>query len=90
MGRATSAIVCKESPVWPRKYIGAAFTLFASASGPLRDAARAHRRAWRGRRPLGRGSSPEERASLIWFLLSSEAAYMTGQAINFTGGLVTW
>ena len=40
--------------------------------------------------PLGRGSSPEECASLIWFLLSDEAAYTTGQAINFTGGLVTW
>jgi NAD(P)-dependent dehydrogenase (short-subunit alcohol dehydrogenase family) len=40
--------------------------------------------------PLGRGSSPEECAGLIWFLLSQEAAYMTGQAINFTGGLVTW
>ncbi len=39
--------------------------------------------------PLGRGSSPEECAALIWFLLSDEAAYMTGQAINFTGGLVT-
>ena len=40
--------------------------------------------------PLGRGSSPEECAALIWFLLSDESAYMTGQAINFTGGLVTW
>ncbi len=40
--------------------------------------------------PLGRGSTPEECAGLIWFLLSDEAAYMTGQAINFTGGLVTW
>ena len=40
--------------------------------------------------PLGRGSSPEECAGLIWFLLSEEAAYMTGQAINFTGGQVTW
>lgn len=40
--------------------------------------------------PLARGSSPEECAALIWFLLSDEAAYMTGQAINFTGGLVTW
>ncbi len=50
--------------------------------------------AWRGARnkavPLGRGSSPEECAALIWFLLSEESAYMTGQAINFTGGLVTW
>ncbi len=40
--------------------------------------------------PLGRASSAEECAALIGFLLSEEAAYMTGQAINFTGGLVTW
>ncbi len=40
--------------------------------------------------PLARGSSPEECAGLIWFLLSDEAAYMTGQSINFSGGLVTW
>lgn len=40
--------------------------------------------------PLGRGASPDECANLIWFLLSSEASYMTGQAINFTGGHVTW
>ena len=40
--------------------------------------------------PLGRASSPEECAGLIWFLLSDESAYMTGQAINFTGGMVTW
>jgi NAD(P)-dependent dehydrogenase (short-subunit alcohol dehydrogenase family) len=40
--------------------------------------------------PLGRGGSPEECAGLIWFLLSDEAAYMTGQAINFTGGMVNW
>lgn len=49
---------------------------------------------WRAARnklvPLGRGSSPDECAALIWFLLSDESAYMTGQAINFTGGLVTW
>jgi NAD(P)-dependent dehydrogenase (short-subunit alcohol dehydrogenase family) len=40
--------------------------------------------------PLGRSGSAEECAAAIWFLLSDEAAYMTGQAINFTGGLVTW
>jgi NAD(P)-dependent dehydrogenase (short-subunit alcohol dehydrogenase family) len=40
--------------------------------------------------PLGPGSSPGECAALIWFLLSDESAYVTGQAINFTGGLVTW
>ncbi len=40
--------------------------------------------------PLGRGASAAECAGVIWFLLSDEAAYMTGQAINFTGGLVNW
>jgi len=40
--------------------------------------------------PLQRGGSAEECAGAIWFLLSDEAAYMTGQAINFTGGLVNW
>jgi NAD(P)-dependent dehydrogenase (short-subunit alcohol dehydrogenase family) len=40
--------------------------------------------------PLGRSASADECAAAIWFLLSDEAAYMTGQAINFTGGLVTW
>jgi NAD(P)-dependent dehydrogenase (short-subunit alcohol dehydrogenase family) len=40
--------------------------------------------------PLGRASSVEECAGLIWFLLSDDAAYMTGQAINWTGGMVTW
>jgi NAD(P)-dependent dehydrogenase (short-subunit alcohol dehydrogenase family) len=38
--------------------------------------------------PLGRSSSPEECAGLIRFLLSDEASYMTGQAVNFSGGLV--
>lgn len=40
--------------------------------------------------PLGRSSSADECAAVIWFLLSDESAYMTGQAINFTGGLVMW
>lgn len=40
--------------------------------------------------PLGRTSSAEECAGVIWFLLSDAAAYMTGQAVNFTGGLVVW
>ena len=49
---------------------------------------------WRAARsklvPLGRGASPDECAGLIWFLLSDESAYITGQAVNFTGGLVMW
>jgi NAD(P)-dependent dehydrogenase (short-subunit alcohol dehydrogenase family) len=40
--------------------------------------------------PLGRTAPPEECANLIWFLLSSQASYLTGQGVDFSGGLVTW
>ena len=40
--------------------------------------------------PLGRSASADECAAAIWFQLSDESAYKTGQAINFTGGLVMW
>ena len=38
--------------------------------------------------PLGRLERPEDVANVIAFLASSRAAYLTGQAINVTGGLV--
>lgn len=37
--------------------------------------------------PLGRLAAPEDVANVVVFLASEEAAYMTGQAINVTGGL---
>lgn len=37
--------------------------------------------------PLGRLGTPEDIANVVAFLASDEAAYMTGQAINVTGGL---
>ena len=40
--------------------------------------------------PLARTAPPDEMAGLIRFLLSDDAAYMTGQALNFDGGLVMW
>lgn len=40
--------------------------------------------------PLGRSGSPLECATVIAFLLSADAGYMTGQAVNVSGGLVTW
>jgi NAD(P)-dependent dehydrogenase (short-subunit alcohol dehydrogenase family) len=36
--------------------------------------------------PLGRLGYPEDVAKVITFLASDEADYMTGQAINITGG----
>lgn len=40
--------------------------------------------------PLGRAAPPEECANFIWFLLSTQASYLTGQSMDFSGGLVTW
>ena len=37
--------------------------------------------------PLGRYPVPDEVAGVICFLASDEADYMTGQAVNFCGGL---
>ncbi len=37
--------------------------------------------------PIGRLATPEDIANVVAFLASSEAAYMTGQAVNVTGGL---
>ena len=38
--------------------------------------------------PLGRMERPEDVASVIGFLASSKSGYMTGQAINVTGGVI--
>jgi len=38
--------------------------------------------------PLGRMERPEDVANVIGFLASSKADYMTGQAINVTGGVI--
>jgi NAD(P)-dependent dehydrogenase (short-subunit alcohol dehydrogenase family) len=38
--------------------------------------------------PLGRMEQPEDVAKVIGFLASDRAGYMTGQAINVTGGLI--
>jgi NAD(P)-dependent dehydrogenase (short-subunit alcohol dehydrogenase family) len=40
--------------------------------------------------PLARGARPSECAAAIWFLLSDESSYMTGEAMNFSGGLAMW
>jgi NAD(P)-dependent dehydrogenase (short-subunit alcohol dehydrogenase family) len=39
--------------------------------------------------PLGRLEVPEDVANLVAFLASSQSDYMTGQAINISGGMVT-
>jgi len=46
--------------------------------------------AWREKSPLGRLGSPEEVAEVFYFLSSPAARYMTGQAINVTGGMIMY
>lgn len=40
--------------------------------------------------PLARAADPAEVASVIAFLLSDAASYMTGQSLNVTGGQITY
>ena len=40
--------------------------------------------------PLGRIEKAEDVANVVGFLASSKSSYMTGQAINVTGGLVMY
>ena len=40
--------------------------------------------------PLGRMGTPDDVARVVLFLASPLAGYMTGQAVNITGGWVTW
>ena len=40
--------------------------------------------------PMGRSAPPIEMAGMVAWLLSDEAAYMTGQVINIDGGMVMW
>ena len=46
--------------------------------------------AWTAKSPLGRLGQPDDVASVIAFLASADGSYMTGQAINVTGGMCMW
>ena len=56
-----------------------------------REAIRLGRRTAKEREaniPLGRVGVPEDISRVVAFLASEESGYMTGQAINVTGGLL--
>ena len=44
------------------------------------------RRKYEEQVPMGRGCSYEDVANVMVFLASDDSSYMTGQAINVTGG----
>jgi NAD(P)-dependent dehydrogenase (short-subunit alcohol dehydrogenase family) len=45
---------------------------------------------WTAKSPLGRLGTPEDVAALVVHLASDDASYITGEALNVTGGMCTW
>jgi 3-oxoacyl-[acyl-carrier protein] reductase len=45
--------------------------------------------AWKARSPLGRLADPQDVAGVACFLASADGAYLTGQAIDVSGGMIT-
>jgi NAD(P)-dependent dehydrogenase (short-subunit alcohol dehydrogenase family) len=60
---------------------------FARVAGKPIEQVRAERMA---RVPMGKIASPEEVAAVVSFLAGPDSRYMTGQAINVTGGMITY
>lgn len=60
---------------------------FARVTGRAPEAIRAERV---GRIPMGKIGTAEDVASVVSFLAGPDSRYMTGQAINVTGGLLTF
>lgn len=46
--------------------------------------------AWTAKSPLGRLADAGDVSSLVAYLASDGAGYITGQALNVTGGMCTW
>jgi sorbitol-6-phosphate 2-dehydrogenase len=59
------------------------FEQYAQTQGLTREQVRAK---YEGQVPLGRGATYEDIAGVVVFLCTEDASYMTGQAINVTGG----
>ncbi|SEJ59681.1 SDR family NAD(P)-dependent oxidoreductase [Demequina mangrovi] len=63
---------------------GYVLTEMGAATRTAEDVAR-----WTARSPLGRLAAPEDVASLATFLAGPSSSYLTGQAFNVTGGMIT-
>lgn len=45
---------------------------------------------WTSKSPLGRLAVPDDVASAVVYLASEDAAYITGESLNISGGMCTW
>lgn len=68
-----------DSPLW----VNSLFKQYAKNQGISEEAVR---QKYIDQVPLKRGCTYEDVANVLTFLASDEAAYMTGQAVNVTGG----
>ncbi|MCC6484387.1 MAG: sorbitol-6-phosphate dehydrogenase [Armatimonadetes bacterium] len=68
-----------DSPLW----VDSLYEQYAKTQGISKEEVR---KKYEGQVPLGRGCSYDDVANVVVFLASEEAGYMTGQAINVTGG----
>jgi len=68
-----------DSPLW----VNSLYAQYAKKWGISREEVR---KRYESQVPLGRGCRYEDVTNVVVFLASEEASYMTGQAINVTGG----
>lgn len=68
-----------DSPLWQDSL----YEQYSKTQGISKEEVR---RKYEGQVPLGRGCSYDDVANVAVFLASEESSYMTGQAINVTGG----
>ena len=68
-----------DSPLW----VDSLYEQFSHRLGITPQEVRGH---YESQVPLGRGCTYEDVCNVVVFLVSDQAAYMTGQAINVTGG----
>jgi sorbitol-6-phosphate 2-dehydrogenase len=68
-----------DSPLWTDSL----YSQYAARWGITEDEVR---RKYTEQVPLGRGTAYADVANVVVFLVSDESSYMTGQAINVTGG----
>jgi NAD(P)-dependent dehydrogenase (short-subunit alcohol dehydrogenase family) len=62
--------------------------VFSERSGILGITPEEMRQRFYDEMPMKRMAYPEDIANVVAFLVADESAYMTGQAINITGGRV--